>query len=316
VPVAMGMVRRQQLWEMKYQERPYLMDVSDADLADRFNYIFQNITLLTAEQKIGFQQNKEDAIYWMALMTHMFVEYNRRGGIPAGIARREIMPFPFSNASLKFPDKPFVPGKSLVKYSKKQFLEEMLYRGKIRLSPASSFSGSGNNYATYDDEFSRTTVRLKSEIKMSYANKETGQKEDIELLGNSHFTVNFKTDYYMYCMSRSYEMRFFQDFRSDACLVIHDPEEFKKRVLQTTGAQFKEWVDMDESVNYIDPYNVGKIDEILVPFTKHHRYWYQREYRFCWFPPLDWLPPPSKASLMPLYLEIGPLTDIAELIAI
>ncbi len=61
---------------------------------------------------------------------------------------------------------------------------------------------------------------------------------------------------------------------------------------------------------YVDPYN-SKGADLDVFFAKHFRYWCQREYRFAWIPPMR-----HTEALEPFFVELGPLTDKAELVAL
>ena len=60
-------------------------------------------------------------------------------------------------------------------------------------------------------------------------------------------------------------------------------------------------------VEYYDPLMV-RPQEVSPPMSKHFRYTYQKEVRFAW------VPPSNIGHLEPLQLDIGPLTDIAELV--
>lgn len=56
---------------------------------------------------------------------------------------------------------------------------------------------------------------------------------------------------------------------------------------------------------YYDPYTVRR-DQLTPMYSKNLRYLYQNEYRFIW------TVPSGATDLPPFFVELGPLTDIAE----
>jgi hypothetical protein len=100
----------------------------------------------------------------------------------------------------------------------------------------------------------------------------------------------------------------FDEF-GDSCLVIYDVDVFRERILSAVRSQIGDWTDWDQPISYFDPYVDRNFDGIFVPFTKHHRFWYQQEYRFAWLQPES-----VEEALEPAFIEIGNLSDIAEII--
>ena len=99
----------------------------------------------------------------------------------------------------------------------------------------------------------------------------------------------------------------FDDFHSDACLIIHDEAEFERRLLKAFPAVTPSWHGTRKTVDYIDPCNPDKPIDIY--FAKHFRYAYQEEVRFVWSPPS--LP----IMMLPQFtINLGPLNDICELL--
>jgi hypothetical protein len=93
-----------------------------------------------------------------------------------------------------------------------------------------------------------------------------------------------ESDYWLYCLSSSLLPRLFIDYDADACVVIRDRARFT-RMLQKASLQKLSGTAMSYSaVEYIDPLLPRSLT-VPVAFSKHFRYSYQNEHRFCWFPP-------------------------------
>ncbi len=101
----------------------------------------------------------------------------------------------------------------------------------------------------------------------------------------------------------------FDDFEADSCLIIYDPNEFGRRVLEALRLRFSDWFVTAFGMTYSDPDNPGD-ESILLPRAKHMRYIYQQEQRtFCH-------PRTPVAKLEPITVEIDPLTPFAELLSL
>jgi hypothetical protein len=100
------------------------------------------------------------------------------------------------------------------------------------------------------------------------------------------------------------------DFSYDACLVIRDHKKFERRLSTTMAERLPGWIGAGGPVKYIDLFNCTK-DEMDVLFGKHLKYWYQRKYRCVWIPQ-----GPRVERLEPLFLELGSLRAIAELVVL
>jgi hypothetical protein len=63
------------------------------------------------------------------------------------------------------------------------------------------------------------------------------------------------------------------------------------------------------AVKYLDPLNTMP-DKIKLFFSKHFRYAYQNEFR------VAWLPQKPISKLQPLFISLGSLEDIAEILTV
>ena len=192
-------------------------------------------------------------------------------------------------------------------------MREMYELGKIRISPASSYSDPSLNRAKQDNELSFDSFLPNSEVTATLLDKETGSPiQRIELVGDITKTLELTSDYYVYCMTHALTYRMFDDFSADACVIIHDTEKFGEQLHSAVLKHLPEWLYWDEPVKYIDPY-LSRTDEVNLFSSKNFRYWYQQEYRFIW------VPPPEKTysnKLEPFFIELGSLKDLAEFVSL
>jgi hypothetical protein len=121
--------------------------------------------------------------------------------------------------------------------------------------------------------------------------------------------VNTKADIYVFCTASEHDTRLFAKFPNrdgspaDACCVIWDVEEFRRRIESRTKKRFSGWSFHHLPISYFDPYENGK-NYISPGVSKQFDYAYQREYRFIW------APPHAATFSNVINVEIGPLTDI------
>jgi hypothetical protein len=194
----------------------------------------------------------------------------------------------------------------LVKYGKAQFLEPMLKQGRVRISPASYYAEPSLNAAIRDDELEVTLFvgplgRVgfgKIPGKLAAAASPTLREQIRKRIG---------TNYYVYCTSNALLPRLMVDFEADCCVVIHDPDEFNKRISQAVSQYLPNWHMINGLVEYYDPLHANEL-QVDVLTWKNFRYAYQREVRSAW------LPPEPVDRLEPLDLILGPLDDISEIV--
>ena len=273
-----------------------------------------NLSILTPEGKIGLLPVDTEGIHWMTLFTHIHEEYVYRNMYPPVLSD---MPFPKSTApnvpkavsslvDLEVPD----PGHALIKFGKRARMQELYESGRIRIAPAGSYSDPSLNYAIADDELKFDQFMLQPEVKLTFLDKTTGELKNSKPTSDVTVTTNVSTDFYVYCMTHTMNLRLFDDFEADSCVIIRKPAEFTARLNASMQRVLPDWIDWGREVNYIDPYSPPK-DSVNLFFSKHFRYWYQQEYRF------TWIPHPEKGgcdSLKPIFVELGPLKEISDLV--
>ncbi len=294
--------RRQDIWEDEYRKNPYLAGKSLPHLVERFRYLIESQATLTEDGKLGFEIEKRLAIWHLSRLTHLFMEFGARGGIPAGIEPKlpklthpETPRGVVAYRSRKRPE----PGQ-LFKFGKRQRLLTMLEQGSIRFAPASSYRDSSLNAAIQDDELVFTY----------FPGKAGPPLEKLpQPVGSDWVQMRHPSDFYVQCLSLRFAPRLFDDFGADSCLIIYDPNEFGRRVLGALRTRFPEWFVTAFGMTYIDPDNPGD-EPILLPRAKHMRYIYQQEQRILCHPRDPVL------KLDAITVEIGSLTAIAEVVSV
>jgi hypothetical protein len=310
-------ITRQEMWRRRYLSRPYLNDATDDQIADRLRYIIENSTTLTPNGQIGFLPPEPHGKYWLESTAHVMEAYRLRGGEPpANFLKDAMVPRPTHPSppaiakALEGIDLP-ASGSFLLKLGKSDHMRSLHEHGRLRIGPASGYSDPSLNAAIRDDELKLSAFGLRSEVKMEVIDHKTGKsKGAIEPIGNVIYTTASKTDFYVYCMGSSLDLRLFGDFGYDACVIFRDPQNFKTRLHAEMQKRFPDWQRFDQPVHYLDPFNCTK-QEMNVLVSKHHRYWYQHEFRFGWVPPAVTEPP-----LPELFLELGDMRSNSIFVAI
>jgi len=302
-------------WRKEYRENRYMEYVNIEAIEQRVRDIFTNHLILTPEGKLGLPSFEHGGGYWIRLFTHVLEEFQSRGiAFRDGFLKGTPIPKPswphVPKAIQALAGREFQPGKHLFKFGKAKHLRDMLLRGKIRVAPASSYSDPSLNHAIRDDEL-RFTIHFPAKgAFIQKVDEKTLQivGDKIEVTGgNIELTQEAPTDYLVFCLSFKYEWRAFDDFEADCCLVISDAKQFLDRLLIDVFKQFPDWLARVDAVDYLDPLNTSK-DKVRPYFSKHFRYTYQNELR------VIWVPPQPRNDLKPVFVELGPLDSIAELI--
>jgi hypothetical protein len=294
--------KRQEIWEEEYRANPYLAGKPLSYLIERFCYLFESQATLTESGQLGFEVEKRLAIWHLSRLTHLFMEFGARGGVPAGIQPK--LP------KLTHPDAPAgvtayrsrkrADVGQLFKFGKHRWMQLMLEQGSIRFAPASSYRDASLNAAIQDDELGFTYYPSKSGPSMTKLAQPAGA---------DWVHMRHPSDFYVQCLSLRFAPRLFDDFEADSCLIIYDAKEFGRRLLAALQSKFPDWFVTAFGMTYIDPDNPGD-EPILMPMAKHMKYIYQQEQRILCHPrtPVQ--------RLKTVDVEIGALTDIAEIVTV
>lgn len=298
-------MKRNELWELEYRERRYLRYATDEQLRERLFELINNIRILTGENKIGLLPPHAGGQFWMSRFSHVLEEFRlrNRGRPPISDYAAELeggcQPIPAVETRLQ--QRGLTPGSYLLRFSKREYNEQTLQTGHLRVSSASAYDDDAHLRAVRDREMERTTFALPSEVELT---TETGQR--LEPLGAVTVRTQSCTDYYLYCVSLTFARRLFHDFRADSCLLIHNVNAFVDRLINTVLQIYPGYTVSGQNVEYFDPFDCRR--EIDVFFMKPFAYAYQQEFR------IVWIPPNPIQRLEPFFIELGSLEDCAELI--
>lgn len=301
-----------EIWRAQYSKRPYLKHLTPEELQERCNNLINLLAVLMPDGKIGVKTGKKfDEDIWIKF-THVTTEMERRyGPYPNGFTNGFVKDAKIVSAT--FPSIPksklaidFVGGAqadNLYKFTKKKYVEEMISRGAFRISPASYYDDPSLNDAIRDNELvfnGSFQPGLKGVVKTFGS---------LPSYGRIDYSVKARTNYYVACFASAYTYREFEDFDADACLIVKEPRVFTDRIIQAGLKKLSGYEGFAGNVKYLDPVLCDP-EKIDVSFAKHFKYAYQNEYR------IIWAPKAITESLEPLFVEIGPLTDICEVIEI
>jgi hypothetical protein len=301
---------RSDFWRQRYIERPYLTGSSNQELDNRFFEVLNNSLVLAPSGKIAPVPPHDGGGYWLEAFTHLVQEYRRRGRdfphwLPGLPIPKPTFPAGAPGNTATFGRQLKIAG-ALYKFGKEQHLRELLNHGRLRIQPASNYNDPSLNHAIRDDELSISRVLLKSESQMEVVHSKSGFKGPIEPLGDITVSTRSTTNYFASCFAAQFASRLYDDFEADACLYIRSRAQFKQRLWKATLSRLCGWNFRGGRVGYIDPHRAGPYVDVF--FNKAQKYWYQHEFRFVWIPPQD------AAELDPIFVELGPLIDIAELL--
>jgi hypothetical protein len=307
----------QDRWRQNYRIRPYLEHSSEEQVAARLRYIVENMTTLQPNGKIGALTPEPYGKMWWELFTHVLEEYGRRNvSPPEGFLKDAGVPkvmHPIAEASIRAIRATSIPaeGTYLVKFGHREHMLEFYKRGRLRIAPASTYADPSLNAAVRDNELSLDAYGLQSEVLIEVFDPTTrARKGATKPIGNLTYTSRSKTNYYVYCTGLSLDHRLFGAFDYNACVIVRDHAAFEDRLSKAVAAYLPGWIGGGGPVHYIDPYNCTKGD-IDAFFGKHHKFWYQREYRCAWIPSGQ----PARV-LSPFFVELGSMRDICQLVAL
>jgi hypothetical protein len=304
-----------QIVQDDYSRDRYMGHISADSLTQRIVDVVGNFHIVDSAGLVSVDGTDPEHPLWRALLNELIAEMTlRHGPYPAGW-RKDLLDgarFPGSLAGYA-PDEVPIPGtltpgrdvsgSVFVKYGQRQHLESMLERGAIRIAPASS----------YDDpslDPARSASELVAEIDVgSFALGSVGglRPSQARRSGLRRRVRLEMQDYYVFCGSTLITRRLLRDFEADCCIAVFDREEFERRLQRVVEVQLPDWRFISEPVEYYDPLQVTEI-EMKPVVSKHFKYAYQKEHRMAWIPrgPIP--------SLEPIDVEVGGLSDVAELV--
>jgi len=290
-----------------YTRNRYLKAVPDDQLMARMQDILANFHIINPSGQISVNLNDHIIWYWLAKTTEVQMEMElRHGPYPAGWnINAEGLPGSLRQVGKRenFILKPSadLPKRFLLKYGRKERLQPLLKKGELRIMPAADYKDESLTTAIRDDEL---LAQISYDPVLYFLKGNSGISSHDER-NSYHRRAN--SNFYVACFSDRLEPRLVVDFDGDACLLIRDPDAFVQRLGGAVLAQLPGWEFIVRDIEYYDPLRISPT-EIKLPFSKHFKYAYQQEVR------LVWVPPTPCGGLPPLWIEIGNMDGIAELI--
>ena len=206
---------------------------------------------------------------------------------------------------------------SVAKYGKHEHLEAIM-RGKVRITPATTYRQTHLTAAQQDDELKKNTF-LSPTTKVGIPVPGGGMSY-VEPLGRITKTTEIRRTFYMASFTKcpaDVAPRFVSEFNADARLVIQDPFVFGRRVCIAAARVRPKWTAFFAPCHYFDA-DVAHPDYLesdptymrdSLPWRlKDNRYAWQEEWRFIWLPDEE-----LTGELSPIELAIGSIADIAVL---
>jgi hypothetical protein len=305
---------RHEAWRAAYRANRYMIDASDQNVAQRCRDITVNMMGVDASGRITPGSPTPSRVQWWERWTHILEEFALRGiGFRSDLELigRDAMPWvsaPEPPRGLKIlrgsrlPSTPY-----LARIGRKEHLREAYTRGRIRIAPAASYADAPLNSAIRDDELTVTATASGRHMNLRRYDPRTGKEgEPIQVSGEMQWSTRLTQNFYVLCLTHSYDLRLLDDFRGDALLLITDPGRFVKRLTRAVAKARPDLQSAIGAVQYYDPYFVDPSGG-WVPMLKHFRHAYQNEIRFVWTGPnLD-------LAAEAFFVDLGPLRDVARL---
>jgi hypothetical protein len=288
-----------EVWEFEYKVRRFLGRVSDEAVRARYDAIVRNMQAIVEEDRNVIPINSFlSSWYWYRKEHQTRYEFQLRA---LSLER----PLPVLNASPRDtgPARPRGPNAAdvLFRYGMLGHLEDLLGRGSLRIKAAREYALMELDPARKDDEVSKHSFSPGDYTRVT---REDGRP--IKVIGDVKHSVT-GADYFAYCVSGDWDAGLFDDFGVDCCAVIHNPDEFARRMEIAAKQQLPGWYFHHNPVHYFDPYEPGVNEHIDNAMAKDFRFAYQKEYRFLLASLQGHRAEGIKA------LELGPLGDIVTL---
>lgn len=189
--------------------------------------------------------------------------------------------------------------KKLYRYSEKKWIEASLYEGSFKINSASLIKSLESDRGRQDEETKIEYEIPKNKTKIVNITKNSV----IQPMSDVHFKSELSTDYYLLSLATAQKSYLFEEFKgSNACLIIHDTEEFSNRLLRTCQNIWPDWADFDTHIIY------GSESLFGPSFSKPIEYIQQHEWRY------SWIPPNGQSNLPHVIISIGNIEDIAEMV--
>ena len=335
--VPVGWDKEHEGWWREYQANRYCRFESRKELNQRFQDIHVNTVVLSPSGRIAMTANPK----WYRLSQHVIDEMLMRGQplTEQNLDPRVDVAAPFKDGELckKAGDVAAARGTNndvVVKYGSYDHMKQLFEQGRVWINPATTYGQSGNQ-AIRDDERGfefKGGYRPWGDASVFFGRDNApedignlaarGDVEFVQIFDAPHLSQHEYAkvamrmrNYWTYCVAGVLDPRLFADFDADACLVIRkrpfvERLAWRARLLMGHVATYIGEVAYEDPLGASHKCRSAPVTSIQVHMTKLFRYAYQREFRFAWVPrkPVE--------NLKPMVVEIGSISDIAELLFI
>lgn len=301
---------RADAWRVEYTHDRYMGHLTDAELDQRFIDLFAMGLEVSPDGRLSLFGDESRPHASLERQTHLQLEYAlRKRDVPTPTTRPALLDtkIDLSVAAQRLIAANIKDG-SLLRFGEPTFISQSFHEGAFRLRPASAFDDSSLGPARADNELQQVLKPNWKGRMLQVKDERTGHWIDVCAPSNLQFKYKIATDYWVLCLAHAAKARLFADF-GKACLIIREPDEFVRRLSSANLQLGTAHLLKIGPVTYYDPLR-ARPGDIGTVFFKDVRYQYQREYR------LAWLPTTPVTVLDPVFVNIGPLTDIAEVIEV
>jgi hypothetical protein len=300
--------RASEVWRKEYRSRRYLQSLRVGELRSRLAYLAENLTTVEPDGKLGVLGT--DVPLWQALVEACEEVALRRESVEEFLkaAKMPTPTFPsVARVSAAYARRRDGREGQFCKFGEARYLRTLVDHGNLRLFAASRYSDPSLNSAVQDDELGLTWRTSSQNLQISLPDGTISTPGIVRDFGGR---TEYVCDFYVWCLSRGLHNRLLADFSGSDCIaVIYDMNGFLGSIRRAIQTELPGWFLCFESVTYVDPYNLPNWGKpAAMPYCKHHKYFYQHEWRIVIHPPnrrAPKLPPVDlKLDLSPNALEL------------
>lgn len=170
--------------------------------------------------------------------------------------------------------------KMLFRFSSYEYIQELVQEGGVFLQSASVYKKQ-ENISVRDDELELILTRYLRKSEAAEINKIILGSTAMNGTKTLEYSVT-SPDFLTLCLTDAINYRMISDWNAEAAVIIHDPDEFYKRFSDASSGLHTSGQDVERGkVRYVDPYfdSYAKVQMEDLPFCKHFKFAYQREFR-------------------------------------
>lgn len=248
-------MQQHEAWRLQYRGERYLRDQSDSELFTRAGDLMTVTLGHSRDGRIGMDPAIVDPSK-LERFTRVLEEFVIRGidHRQPGILEAMRAPRPNSpkvSRALQTLTGKRWPNRILVKFGERKHMASLFIEGKGRVSLARTYSDPSLGYARADDEAQISVYVHPTDAHRLMAVEQTadgsrGLDVAVPYLGSVKVNLQATTDFYVYCMAESCDVRMFDDFTTaasdvDTCVIVTRPDEFKARIQKAVAARLPGW---------------------------------------------------------------------------